>query len=74
MKTAIMVVGMILIVLGIVGLFAGGLIFPGDRTERGLGPLRVQHQETRSLPVPPLLSTLILLSGVALIAVNAKKT
>jgi len=74
MKAATAALGGILILLGIVGLFAGSLILPHERTERGLGPLRVEHQETMTVPVPPLLGGIVLLCGIALVVMGAKKS
>jgi len=71
---AVIALGFVLVILGIIGLFAGGLIFAPRRIERGLGPLRLEHQETRSVPLPPVLSVIVLLSGVALVVAGTKKT
>ena len=69
---AVTALGFVLVILGIIGLFAGSLIFAPHRIERGLGPLRVEHQEIRSVPLPPVLSVIVLLSGVALIVTGAR--
>jgi len=73
MKSATVVAGMILVLLGIIGLFAGSLIFSHPGIERGLGPLRLEHQETRSVPVPPILGGIVLIAGIGLVVVGTKK-
>jgi len=65
--------GILLILLGIIGIFDGNFIFMHKTTERGLGPLRLEHQETRSVPLPPVFSGLVLLGGIALVAAGARK-
>jgi hypothetical protein len=73
MKSATVVAGMILVLLGIIGLFAGSLIFGHKSTERGLGPLRLEHQETRTLPIPPVLGGIALVAGIVLVVAGSRK-
>jgi hypothetical protein len=73
MKT-VTAVGIVLVLLGVVGLFAGGMIFPGTKIERGIGPLRVKHQQTITVPIQPVLSTILLLGGILLVVAGAKKS
>ena len=73
MKAATMV-GILLVLLGVIGLFAGGMIFPGTKTERGIGPLRVKHQQTITVPLQPVLSAILLLGGIVLVVAGAKKS
>jgi hypothetical protein len=70
---AVTVLGFVLVLLGIIGLFAGGLIFTPHRIERGLGPLRLEHQEMHSVPLPPVFSVIILLSGVGLVMMGVQR-
>jgi hypothetical protein len=72
-KRAAITLGFLLILLGIVGIFDGDLVSSHNTIERGLGPRRVQHQETRSVPMVPLLSGVVLLGGIALVAAVAGK-
>lgn len=68
----VMVIGILLIVLGIAGFAVGGFTFTHEKKDVDLGPVQIQHQETRTVPISPILSTLVLAGGVALVAVGAK--
>jgi hypothetical protein len=72
MKAATMV-GILLIVLGVIGFAAGGLSFTHEKKDVDLGPLQVSHQQTKTLPVSPILSTISLIAGVGLVVVDARK-
>jgi hypothetical protein len=67
--TAMRVVGIILVLLGIAGFFAGGFSFTKDTTQAQLGPLKLQVQEQKSVDIPTWLSLgAIVLGGVLLVA------
>ncbi len=70
---ATITLGFLLILLGIVGIFDSGFLFTNSAIENGIGPLRVLHQETKTVPVFPLVSGIVLLGGVALVASGAKQ-
>lgn len=72
MKAATLV-GILLIVVGIVGFALGGFSFTHEKKDVDLGPLQVSHKETRTLPIPPILSTLSLIAGVGLVVVGARR-
>jgi hypothetical protein len=72
MKAAI-VVGILLIVVGIAGFALGGISFTHEKKVVDLGPLQVNHQETSTLPISPILSTLSLIAGVGLVVVGARR-
>jgi uncharacterized membrane protein YidH (DUF202 family) len=71
MKAA-MIVGFFLILLGVVGLVSGGLSYTHEKKDVDLGPLQVEHKQTSSVPVSPILSCIALVGGIALVAVGAK--
>ncbi|WP_263356396.1 DUF3185 domain-containing protein [Acidicapsa ligni] len=66
------IVGVLLILLGIVGFSMGGFSFTHEKKDVDLGPLQVQHEQKKSVPIPPLLSTLALVGGVALVVVGVR--
>jgi hypothetical protein len=68
------VVGIILILLGIAGLVAGGVNFTHEKKDVDLGPLQVEHKLTETVPIPPILGGIALLAGIGLVAVGAKKS
>jgi hypothetical protein len=67
--TAMRIVGIILVLLGIAGFFTGGFSFTKDTTQAQLGPLKLQVQERKSVDIPTWLSLgAIVLGGVLLVA------
>jgi hypothetical protein len=67
--TAMRIVGIILVVLGIAGFFTGGFSFTKNTTQAQLGPLKLQVQEKESIDIPTWLSLgAVVLGGVLLVA------
>jgi hypothetical protein len=66
------VVGVILIVLGVVGFAMGGFSFTHEKKDVDLGPLQVSHDQTKTVPIPPVLSGVALVGGVALVVVGMR--
>ena len=67
------IVGTILIVLGLAGLIAGGFTYTHEKKDVDMGPVQISHQQTRTVPIPPLLGGLALVGGIALVVAGAKK-
>ncbi|HZY64117.1 MAG TPA: DUF3185 domain-containing protein [Edaphobacter sp.] len=66
------IIGFLLIILGIIGFAMGGVSFTHEKKDVDLGPLQVSHQEKKTLPISPILSTVVLVAGVGLVVVGAK--
>ena len=66
MKSATLI-GIVLIVLGFVGLAYQGLSFKTEKKVLDVGPFEATKQETRHIPIPPVLGALALVGGVALV-------
>lgn len=71
MKTAT-IVGILLILLGIVGFAVGAVSFTHEKQDANVGPLHLSHKQTKTVPIPPILSTISLIAGVGLVAVGAR--
>ncbi len=71
MKAA-MVVGILLVILGIIGFAVGGISFTHEKQDAKLGPIDIQHKETSTVPISPILSTIALVGGIGLVVVGAK--
>lgn len=71
MKPATLI-GIILIVVGIIGFAVGGFSFTHEKQDAKIGPLNIEHKQTESVPIPPILSGLALIGGIALVAVGAR--
>jgi hypothetical protein len=69
-----MVVGILLIIIGIVAFAYGGFSFTTTEKVAEIGPLKVEKEKTRSLPLPPILGALALAGGVILLVVGARSS
>jgi uncharacterized membrane protein HdeD (DUF308 family) len=72
MKPAV-IVGVILIILGIVALAYQGITYTSQEKVVDLGPLKVEAKKEKTIPLPPLLGALLLVGGVVLVAVSARR-
>ena len=71
MKPAMMI-GLALIVLGIVGFALGGFSFTHEKQDAKIGPVEINHQSTKTVPIPPVLSSIALVGGIGLVVVGAR--
>jgi hypothetical protein len=65
--SALKVVGILLVVLGIAGLAYGGLSWTSRDTIVDAGPIEITANKTERFPLPPLAGGLLLVAGVVLI-------
>ena len=66
------VIGIVLILLGIVGFALGGFSFTHEKKDVDVGPLQVSHEQKKTVPIPPILSGVVLVGGIALVIVGTK--
>jgi hypothetical protein len=69
----IVIIGVILIVFGIVALAYQGITYTTKEKIVEIGPLKVEAEKQRTIPLPPLLGGLSLAAGVVLVIVGARK-
>jgi uncharacterized membrane protein YidH (DUF202 family) len=67
-------IGIVLIVLGVIGLVAGGISWTEREKVVDLGPLEVTTENRESIPLPPVIGGLLLVAGVVLLVANGRKT
>lgn len=67
-------IGIVLIVLGVVGLVAGGISWTEREKVVDIGPVEVTSENRESIPVPPIVGGLLLVAGVVLLVANGRKT
>jgi hypothetical protein len=63
-----------LIVLGVIGLAVGGFSFTRKEKVIDLGPIEATADKKESVPIPPVLGGVALISGVLLVAVGSRRT
>jgi hypothetical protein len=66
------IVGIILIVIGVIALAFGGFSFTTSEKVAEVGPLKIEKEKTRSVPLPPILGALALIGGVALLIASRR--
>lgn len=66
------IVGIILIIVGIVGFALGGFSFTHEKKDIDAGPIQIGHEQTKTVPIPPVLSAIALIGGIGLVVVGAR--
>lgn len=66
------IVGVLLVILGVVGFAMGGFSFTHEKKDVDVGPVQISHESTKHVPIPPILSGLAMVGGIALIVVGSK--
>jgi len=64
--------GAIMIALGLIGLVWGGFSYKTEEKVVDIGPIHATREKTHNVPVAPIAGALVLVGGVALIAVGKK--
>ena len=70
----ITIVGIVLIILGVVALAYGGFSFTTTEKVVDLGPLKVEKEKQRTVPLPPILGGLALVGGIVLVIVGSRRS
>jgi hypothetical protein len=65
-------IGLLLIVVGIIGLAVGGFSYSHEKQDAKIGPLQIEHKQTSTVPIPPILSGIALVGGIALVIVGSR--
>lgn len=68
------IAGIVLIVLGFVGLVAGGLPYHKTENVAQFGDLKMQVTEKKQFTVPPLVSGIAILAGAAMLFAGRRKS
>jgi hypothetical protein len=71
MKPATLI-GIVLIVIGIIGFAVGGFSYSHEKQDAKIGPLQIEHKQTSTVPIPPILSGIALVGGIALVVVGSR--
>ncbi len=66
------IIGIVLILLGVVGFVLGGFSYTHEKKVVDMGPVQVSHQQTKTVPIPPVLSAIALLGGIGLVVIGAR--
>lgn len=66
------IIGILLIIVGIVGFALGGFSFTHEKKDVNAGPIQISHKQTKTVPIPPILSGIALIGGIGLVVVGAR--
>lgn len=67
------VAGVILVVLGIIGLFYGGITYTRSKKTVSVGPLSATVRERETFPISPVLGGVALVAGIGLILAGGRR-
>src|SRR5262249_8329430 len=71
-RTAMKLVGLALIILGLVGVIYGGIRGTHQEDVVDIGPVQVTHDKTKSIPIPPIVGAVCLVAGTLILAGRAR--
>lgn len=66
------IIGIVLILLGVVGFALGGFSFTHEKKVVDMGPVQINHQQTKTVPISPALSAIALIGGIGLVVIGAR--
>ena len=66
------IVGIVLIVLGVIALAYQGISYTTTEKVVDIGPLKVETQREKTIPLPPVLGGVAVAAGVILLLVGAR--
>lgn len=68
------VMGIILIVLGVAAFVFQGITYTTRHQAVDLGPIQVTTEQTRTIPLPPIVGAIALAGGIVLLIVEKKRS
>ena len=67
------IVGIILILAGLAGLAWGGFTWTQKKHEVDLGPIEMEVNERRTVPIPPVAGAVAIAAGIVLIVLDRRR-
>jgi uncharacterized membrane protein len=66
-KDGMKVLGILLLVLGLVALMYSGITYTKREKVVDLGPIQINKESTKRIPLPPIIGGLALVGGIVLV-------
>jgi len=66
-------VGLLLIVLGAIALIWGGISYTTREEIVDIGPIEIEAEERKRIPLPPILGAIALVGGIVLMVSGARR-
>ena len=67
------IAGIVLIVAGILGLVYGGISYTRSRETVRVGPISASVKQRETVPVSPVISTVVLVAGIGLLVAGSRR-
>jgi hypothetical protein len=67
------IAGLVLIVIGLVALIAGGVFWTDRETVVDAGPLQITADDREGFAIPPIVGIISLIGGIALLAIPERR-
>jgi uncharacterized membrane protein len=65
--------GIVLIVLGVLALVYQGFTYTETKQDAQIGSLKIQHYETETVPVSPIVGGVFIAAGVAALVIGSRR-
>jgi len=66
--------GIVLIIIGVLALVYQGFSYTSTKKDAQLGPVQIQHDETHTVPLPPIVGGICIVGGVLALGLGARST
>lgn len=66
-------VGIVLIVVGALALAYQGFTYTRTEKDAQIGPLTIQHEETKHVPLPPIVGGICLAAGIGVLMFGSRR-
>ena len=67
------IAGIVLIILGVMALIYQGFTYTETKQDAQIGSLKIQHNETETVPLPPIVGGVFIAAGVAALFISGRK-
>lgn len=65
--------GLVFIIIGVLALVYQGFTYTQTKQDAQIGNLTIQHDETKTLPLPPIVGGVFIVAGVAALCVGNRR-
>lgn len=67
------ITGIVLIIVGVLALAYQGFSYKKTEKDVDLGPVQIQHEETKNVPVPPIVGAVCIIAGFGALVFGGRR-